>query len=209
MRASRLLQILLLLQNRGRMTAARLAAELEVNRRTVLRDVDALTEAGLPIVTLPGQGGGIELGFNYRSRLTGLETDEAEAMELILSNLPDALIDLGLARAGQRAQAKLREAFPDRVRHTMADMHARFPVVPRPRAAPDPRRLALAQAVREARIVRLQTQGATTLVHPVALEIRPDGWVLICASGRRYDQSNWGRLNISARRFDPAATKPP
>ncbi len=64
MRASRLLRILLLLQNRGRHTSAQLAAELEVARRTILRDVDALTEAGLPIIVYQGNQGGIELGFN-------------------------------------------------------------------------------------------------------------------------------------------------
>ena len=63
MRASRLLQILLLLQNRGRMTAAALAREVEVTPRTILRDVDALTEAGLPMVVNTGYRGGIELGF--------------------------------------------------------------------------------------------------------------------------------------------------
>jgi predicted DNA-binding transcriptional regulator YafY len=75
MRASRLLRLLLLLQNRGRLTCATLARELEVTRRTVLRDVDALTEAGLPIIVLRGPQGGIELGFNYRTRLVGLAAD--------------------------------------------------------------------------------------------------------------------------------------
>ena len=62
MRASRLLHILLLLQNRGRMTSTSLAKEVEVSVRTILRDVDAMTEAGLPIVVHRGNGGGIELG---------------------------------------------------------------------------------------------------------------------------------------------------
>ena len=60
MRASRLLLMLLLLQNRGRMTSVELARELEVSRRTILRDVDALGEAGLPVIVSPGRGGGIE-----------------------------------------------------------------------------------------------------------------------------------------------------
>lgn len=72
MRAARLLQLLLLLQNRGRLTSAQLASELEVSCRTILRDVDAMTEAGLPIIVYQGNQGGIELGFNYRTRLTGL-----------------------------------------------------------------------------------------------------------------------------------------
>ena len=67
MRASRLLQILLLLENRGRMTSSRLADELEVTPRTILRDVDALTEAGLPMVVDAGYRGGIELGFTATS----------------------------------------------------------------------------------------------------------------------------------------------
>ena len=91
MRASRLLQILLLLQNRGRLTTATLARELEVNRRTVLRDVDALTEAGLPVIVHRGQRGGIELGFNYRTRLTGLSADEAEALGVLLTRPADEL----------------------------------------------------------------------------------------------------------------------
>ena len=66
---------------RGR-RSARFLWELEVARRTILRDVDALTEAGLPIVVRTGQRGGIELGFNYRTRLTGLDADEAEAIAL-------------------------------------------------------------------------------------------------------------------------------
>ena len=61
MRAARLLQMLLLLQNPGRMTSVQLAEELEVSRRTILRDVDALTEAGLPVIVFQGNQGGIEL----------------------------------------------------------------------------------------------------------------------------------------------------
>ena len=112
MRASRLLRILLLLQNRGRMTSGQLATELEVARRTILRDVDALTEAGLPIIVHQGNQGGIELGFNYRTRLTGLAADEAEAMAIILSQPTSALAALGLASAGARARSKMLEFVP-------------------------------------------------------------------------------------------------
>ena len=108
MRASRLLQMLLLLQNRGRLTTRQLASELEVAKRTVLRDVDALTEAGLPVVVLRGARGGIELGFNYRTRLTGLSKDEAEALGVMLGQPLPMLADLGLGDAAIRARAPCR-----------------------------------------------------------------------------------------------------
>ena len=113
MRAARLLQILLLLQNRGRQTSVQLAQELEVAPRTILRDVDAMTEAGLPIIVHQGSGGGIELGFNYRTRLTGLARDEAAALGLILSAENPMISALGLENAAKRARAKLIESLPD------------------------------------------------------------------------------------------------
>lgn len=205
MRASRLLQILLLLQNRGQLTAAQLSRELEVDRRTILRDVEALNEAGLPVLTHPGQGGGISLGFDYRTKLTGLDHDEAEAMALILSLIPPELGDLGLALAGARAQAKLREAFPDQTRRQMARMLAQFPVPATPPPPEDRRRAALGLAVRQGRIVRLRARGPDpVLVHPVALELSRPGWVLVCArTGMRYAEADWGDINISARQFAP------
>ena len=119
MRASRLLHILLLLQNRGRMTATALALELEVAHRTVLRDMDALTEAGLPIIAFQGNQGGFELAFDYRTRLTGLDADESEALAIVLDAPTQRLAALGLAEAGRRAIGKLRESFPDQVRRRM------------------------------------------------------------------------------------------
>jgi predicted DNA-binding transcriptional regulator YafY len=210
MRASRLLQILLLLQNRGRLTAAQLSRELEVDRRTILRDVDALNEAGLPILTQAGHGGGINLGFDYRTRLTGLDHDEAEAMAVILAMIPPELVDLGLAQAGARAQAKLREAFPDQTRRLMAGMLAQFPVASDPAPAADARRAALGLAVRQGRIVRLRARGPDPiLVHPAALELSRPGWVLVCArTGLRYSEADWGDINISARRFAPETEAP-
>ena len=106
MRASRLLRMVLLLQNSGRMTSQQLADELEVTSRTILRDVDALTGAGLPVVVHQGNRGRIELGFNYRTRLTGLTSDEAEALAIILMHPVPELQALGLHASGGRARAK-------------------------------------------------------------------------------------------------------
>jgi len=116
MRAARLLHILLILQNRGCTTAPVLAAALEVTPRTILRDVEALTEAGLPVLVHHGRNGGIELGFNYRTRLTGLAGDEAEALAVWLSAPPPDLAQMGMSEAAARARAKLVESLPDRAR---------------------------------------------------------------------------------------------
>lgn len=203
MRASRLLRMLLLLQNRGRMTSPALARELEVARRTVLRDIDALTEAGLPIIVHRGNRGGVELGFNYRTRLTGLSADEAEAMAVILTKPVPELDALGLAQAGARARAKMLESFPDLVRERVERARDWFRFAPSTPGDADQRVVALAQAVRERRIVRIRAHSASPLViHPAALRRTAASWeVLDQLSGATIPLDAWGSLNISARRY--------
>lgn len=105
MRAGRLVDMLLLLQRRGRLTAGQLAAELEVSPRTVLRDVDALGQAGVPIFTVQGVHGGIELVDGFRTDLTGMTADDAAV--LLLAGQPAVADRLGSGAAAATARRKL------------------------------------------------------------------------------------------------------
>ncbi|WP_299691912.1 HTH domain-containing protein [uncultured Tateyamaria sp.] len=202
MRAARLLQILLLLQNRGRQTSGQLAAELEVAQRTILRDVDAMTEAGLPIIVHQGNRGGIELGFNYRTRLTGLARDEAEALGLILSADSPMISALGLGHAANRARAKLVESLPDKTRMIVKDRMAQFTQTP-PAPVDDARVLAVSRAVRARTIIRLRfASPAEQVIHPVGLHLDGATWhVQDARAGCRIAMADWGRINVSAKRF--------
>jgi predicted DNA-binding transcriptional regulator YafY len=114
MRADRLISLILLLQRYGRMTCAGLARELEVSRRTILRDIDALSYSGIPIVAEGGRGGGVRLRDEYRTSLTGMKDEELRA--LLLSRDGALLGDLGWGEAYRQGQLKLDASLPVRAR---------------------------------------------------------------------------------------------
>lgn len=124
MRASRLINILTTLQAKGLVTAETLADENEVSVRTVYRDIDALSLAGIPVYSERGSDGGYRLLDGYRVRLNGMSQAEAEAM--FLSGLPGAAADLGLGSLMAGAQRKMTAALPEELRQSAAKMQAKF-----------------------------------------------------------------------------------
>jgi predicted DNA-binding transcriptional regulator YafY len=105
-RADRLVSLVLLLQARRRTTAQALAKELEVSVRTVYRDLEALSAAGVPVLAERGPGGGCQLLDGYRFPLRGLRPEEAEA--LLILGVPSVISELGLDRAAIAAQRQIR-----------------------------------------------------------------------------------------------------
>jgi predicted DNA-binding transcriptional regulator YafY len=118
--------MLLLLQTRGRLTAEQLAEELEVSVRTVYRDLEALSAAGVPVYSEPGRNGGCQLIDGYRTRLTGLTTKEAEA--LFAAGVPGPVGDLGLGTVLGAARLKLLAALPENLAARAALAGQRFHV---------------------------------------------------------------------------------
>lgn len=124
MRASRLLSVLLLLQSRGRLTARELADELEVSIRTIYRDMDALSASGVPVYADRGPDGGYSLLEGYRTHLTGMTAEEADA--LALSGMPEAAAELGLGRVLAAAQLKVQAALPGELSDRASRIAERF-----------------------------------------------------------------------------------
>ncbi|MCB8946659.1 MAG: YafY family transcriptional regulator [Ardenticatenaceae bacterium] len=110
MRADRLISILMLLQTNGRMTADDLAERLEVSPRTIYRDLDALSGAGVPVYAERGPNGGCMLMESYRTNLTGLNEKEVQA--LFMFTVPGLLADLGADKASEAAMLKLMASLP-------------------------------------------------------------------------------------------------
>jgi predicted DNA-binding transcriptional regulator YafY len=127
-RADRLLSLMLLLQSKGRMTAQELADELEVSERTVYRDIDALSAAGVPIYAQPGTSGGVFLDEHYRISLTGLS--KAEVLSLFVGSAAGPLADLGLAKAQDETLLKLFAALPSMHRQEAEQARQRFYIDP-------------------------------------------------------------------------------
>ena len=183
-RASRLVNLLLILQTRGGLTAAELARELEVSVRTIHRDVEALSAAGVPIYADRGPHGGIRLVDGYRTRLTGMTADEAEAV--FLSGMPGPAAELGLGTVVAAARLKVLAALPTELRSRASRLVEQFHLD----AAgwfqanePVPHLAVLAEAVWEARFARIEyLRGEGTVVRivgPLGLVLKGGVWYLV------------------------------
>jgi len=127
-RADRLVSLVLLLRQRGRLTATTLARELEVSTRTVLRDIEALSAAGVPVYAERGRHGGFALLPGFRTELTGLNHDEALALLIAGSRRGAQAFGLGSALAS--AMLKVVDALPEGYRDTAADVAERLLIDP-------------------------------------------------------------------------------
>ena len=177
MRAARVLDMLLVLQRRGRMTARELADALEVSERTVLRDVEALSEAGAPIYTARGAGGGIELLDGFETRLTGLTTDEARCLFLV--GQPQVAHRLGLSAPTLTVRNKLLNAIAPALAQEADGLATWFLHDPDPSTGnriPHGELRRIARSVHEHRLVEL------TIGHDAALAVKPLGLVLKAGS---------------------------
>ncbi|WP_441247853.1 helix-turn-helix transcriptional regulator [Kitasatospora sp. McL0602] len=188
MRADRLLSLLLLLQNRGPMTARELAAELEVSVRTVHRDVAALGTAGVPVLADRGPAGGFRLLDGYRTRLTGLTA--AEARSLALAGMPGPAGELGLGAGLATARLKLAAALPPALAERTRELEGRFhldaPAWFR-EADPVPHLAAVAGAVWEQRVLRVHYRRWSGEVrrelHPLGVVLKGGIWYLVAEVG--------------------------
>ncbi|MQA10781.1 MAG: WYL domain-containing protein [Pseudonocardiaceae bacterium] len=214
MRASRLIATLLLLQTRGRLTAEQLAGELEVSVRTVYRDLEGLSEAGVPVYADRGPRGGYQLLDGYRTKLTGLTTEEAES--LFLAGLPGPAAELGLGAVLSAAQLKLLAALPEPLRQSAGRIQERFHVeVPgwfRDIERPD--QLAeIADAVWHERRLRVRYRRwgnieVTRVLDPLGLVLKGGAWYLaarVDGDERTYRVGRMLHVEVLDERFDRPA----
>ena len=186
MRADRLLSMLMLLQTRGRLTAEQLATELEVSVRTIYRDLDALSAAGVPVYAERGRGGGCALLEEYRTTLTGLTPDEVRA--LFMLSIPAPLAELGVSGELKAALLKLSASLPAARRDDEGQARQRFHLDPAgwsETTEPVPHLRTLHRAVWQDRTLHLTYRlpfdaQAEWRVEPYGLVAKASTWYLVC-----------------------------
>jgi predicted DNA-binding transcriptional regulator YafY len=209
MRASRLLSLLLLLQTHGRMTARQLADQLEVSVRTIYRDVESLHAAGVPLYGDAGPSGGYQLLDGYRTRLTGLTTEEAEALFV------GPAAELGLGQVFADARLKVLAALPPELQERAERSARLFHLDTRGWFRGEdktPHLPTLASAVwRRRRVSARYREGAKIVrrtLDPLGLVLKAGAWYLVAhrsAGMRVYRVSRF----VSVRLRDDGFERPP
>jgi predicted DNA-binding transcriptional regulator YafY len=209
MRASRLLSILLSLQARGRLTASGMAEELEVSERTIYRDIDQLSAAGIPVIADRGRAGGFKLAEGFRTQLTGFTEGEAEA--LFLAGLPGPAAELGLSDLMAMARAKLLAALPAGAR--AARVAERFHLDPAGwfrSTEPVTALPVIARAVWNERYLAFRYGPAREVrkVGPVGVVLKAGVWYLVAQKGSALRTYRVGRMS-ETQALDEPYVRPP
>lgn len=212
MRGDRLLSILLQLQSAGRLTARELAERLEVSERTILRDLDALSAAGIPVYTERGRNGGIRLLDDFRTDLTGLT--EGEARALFSFGGPQVAGDLGLGSTLEGALHKLLAAMPASQRAGAQRARERLLIDATPWTR-EPDRVPHLATIEEAvwnqsrvrlRYLRAEAEVVERTVEPLGLVVKAGVWYLLARADaksiRTYRLSRVEEAEATGERFE-------
>lgn len=201
MRSGRLLSLLMLLQAHGRLSAPALAEKLEVSVRTVLRDIDELSASGVPVRSMRGADGGFELLEGWRTRLTGLTPEEAQAMFMAGASGPAA--QLGLGEAASTAQLKMLAALPEAWQADARRVSSRFHLdtVGWYRREEKLNHLpAVAEAVWTDRRLAIRYDSWKGIVDrtidPLGLVVKAGEWYLIAAAGKASSPRTYKLSNV-------------
>ena len=193
------------------MSAPALARQLEVSHRTILRDMDQLSAAGVPVWSERGREGGFRLREGWSTELTGLTEKEAQA--LLLAGLPAAATELGLGAASASARLKMLAAVPDVMREDALRVGARLHIDPVDwyRAAAPPLHLqAVANAVWQQRVLKVRYESWSgskdRVLKPLGLVLKAGTWYLVALADagkqpRTYRLSNINELSVAESTF--------
>jgi predicted DNA-binding transcriptional regulator YafY len=210
MRADRLLSILLLLQAHEKMTTQEMAREVGVSRRTILRDLDALSSAGIPVYTESGPGGGVALDEGYQLALSGLSATDLPA--LFVSGMPNLLGDVGMKGSAEEILLKLVAALPAYHQQAVEQIRHRLYIDPQwwwYEDQPLPYWQELQRGVFEDRLIRATYERhdgslSERTLEPYSLVSKAGIWYLVArrdGQWRTYRVSRFRQVGLLAERF--------
>ena len=213
MRADRLVAVLLLLQRRGRVTAAEVAAELEISERTARRDLDALGMAGLPIYSMQGRNGGWALSGGGKTDLSGLSAAEVRALFMVAGpsgaspNVKTALRKLVRA---------LPEAFRDQAEAAAAAIHidptpwdgGSATAGPTPRLLDEVQRFVITGEKVHLSYVSRDRTATTRTINPLGLAAKGSVWYLLANTDAGLRTFRVDRMSVLEGTGEPVARPP-